>query len=137
MLLAKNNEEEGGGRKEEEKELLLTRDCWNGIGRTRLERLLLIGVCSSALGVEALKLAVREAKQGKDIKRYLEAQNHLETIGPDESEAQRDLSWMERTERQNQAESQRLEAELKGYKNNLIKESIRVCFALLYLYLYF
>ncbi|KAH9222745.1 COP9 signalosome-like protein complex subunit 1 [Leptodontidium sp. 2 PMI_412] len=95
-------------------------------GRTRLERLLLIGVCSSALGVEALKLAVREAKQGKDIKRYLEAQNHLETIGPDESEAQRDLSWMERTERQNQAESQRLEAELKGYKNNLIKESIRM-----------
>merc|ERR1711939_1183957 len=79
-------------------------------GRTRLERLLLIGICSSVLGVEALKPAVREAKQGKDVKRYLDAQNHLETIGPNEIEA----------------ESQRLEAELKGYKNNLIKESIRM-----------
>ncbi|KAK0124496.1 hypothetical protein ONS95_009446 [Cadophora gregata] len=95
-------------------------------GRTRLERLLLIGVCSSVLGVEALKLAVREAKKGKDIKRYRDAQNHLETIGPNEVEAEKDLNWMERTERANQAESQRLEAELKGYKNNLIKESIRM-----------
>jgi 26S proteasome subunit RPN7 len=34
---------------------------------------------------------------------------------------------MDMTEKQNQAETQRLEAELKGYKNNLIKESIRVC----------
>ncbi|KAG4424901.1 hypothetical protein IFR04_001872 [Cadophora malorum] len=95
-------------------------------GRTRLDRLLLIGICSSVLGVEALKLAVREAKQGKDVKRYLDAQNHLETIGPNEIEAERDLNWMDRTERANQAESQRLEAELKGYKNNLIKESIRM-----------
>ncbi|KAL2074596.1 hypothetical protein VTL71DRAFT_8374 [Oculimacula yallundae] len=95
-------------------------------GRTRLERLLLIGVCSSVIGVEALKLAVREAKQGKDIKIYLDAQNHLEVIGPDEPEAQRDLAWMEKTAKQNQAETQRLEAELKGYKNNLIKESIRM-----------
>jgi hypothetical protein len=79
------------------------------------------------LGVEALKLAVREAKKGKDIKRYLEAQNHLETIGPQEPEAIRDKAWIEKTEKQNQAETQRLEAELKGYKNNLIKESIRVC----------
>lgn len=96
-------------------------------GRTRLERLILIGTCSSYLGVEALKLAVREAKRGKDIKRYLEAQNHLETIGPQELEAIRDKAWIEKTEKQNQAETQRLEAELKGYKNNLIKESIRVC----------
>ncbi|CZS94028.1 hypothetical protein WAI453_001372 [Rhynchosporium graminicola] len=95
-------------------------------GRTRLERLLLIGICSSVLSVDALKLAVREAKQGKDIKQYLEAQNHLEAVGPNESEAQRDLVWMEKTERLNHMESQRLEAELKGYKNNLIKESIRM-----------
>jgi COP9 signalosome complex subunit 1 len=37
-----------------------------------------------------------------------------------------DRSWVERKEKQNKAESSRLEAELKGYKNNLIKESIRV-----------
>jgi COP9 signalosome complex subunit 1 len=70
---------------------------------------------------------VKEAKKGKDIKRYLEAQNHLETVGPQEREAARDKVWMDMTEKQNQAETQRLEAELKGYKNNLIKESIRVC----------
>jgi len=97
-------------------------------GRTRLERLLLIGICSSVLGVEALKIVVREAKSGQDIRRYLDAQNHLETIGPHEPEAERDVAWMDRTDKQNQAETQRLEAELKGYKNNLIKESIRVCF---------
>ncbi|KAH8752128.1 COP9 signalosome-like protein complex subunit 1 [Hyaloscypha sp. PMI_1271] len=95
-------------------------------GRTRLERLILIGTCSTYLGVEALKLAVREAKKGKDIKRYLEAQNHLETVGSQEREATRDKVWMDMTEKQNQAETQRLEAELKGYKNNLIKESIRM-----------
>jgi COP9 signalosome complex subunit 1 len=95
-------------------------------GRTRLERLILIGTCSSYLAVEALKTAVREAKKGKDVKRYLEAQSHLETIGPQEREAVRDPAWMDRTEKQNQAETLRLEAELKGYKNNLIKESIRV-----------
>jgi hypothetical protein len=56
---------------------------------------------------------VREAKKGKDIKRYLEAQNHLETVGPQEREATRDKIWMDMTEKQNQAETQRLEAESK------------------------
>jgi COP9 signalosome complex subunit 1 len=95
-------------------------------GRTRLDRLLHIGVCSSFLGVEALKLAVREAKTGKDVRRYVDAQTHLETIGPDEPEAIRDKSWIEWMDKQNQAETKRLEEELKGYKNNLVKESIRV-----------
>lgn len=95
-------------------------------GRTRGDRLLLIGVCSSVLGVEALKVAVKEAKEGKDIGRYLEASKHLATIGPNEPEAVRDATWIQNTERTNSAETSRLEAELKGYKNNLIKESIRV-----------
>jgi COP9 signalosome complex subunit 1 len=96
------------------------------IGRTRLERLLLIGVCSTFLGIEALKMGISEAKQGKDIRKYLEFQNALETIGPNEAESIRDIKWMDRTEKSNQAESQRLEAELKGYKQNLVKESIRM-----------
>jgi hypothetical protein len=33
---------------------------------------------------------------------------------------------MEKKNKQNKAETTRLEHELKGYKNNLIKESIRV-----------
>ncbi|KAG9232239.1 26S proteasome subunit RPN7-domain-containing protein [Amylocarpus encephaloides] len=95
-------------------------------GRTRSNRLIHIGVFSAFLGVDALKLAVREAKAGKDIPRYIDAQTHLETIGPNEPEAVRDNAWIEQTERQNEAETQRLEAELKGYKSNLIKESIRM-----------
>lgn len=93
--------------------------------------MLLIGVSSTFLGVEALKAAVIEAQRGKDIRKYLEAQSHLETISPREPEAAKDEAWVNTMEKQNQAESARLEAELKGYKNNLIKESIRVGFLIL------
>lgn len=37
-----------------------------------------------------------------------------------------DVAWVDKMTRQVKAETERLEAELKGYKNNLIKESIRV-----------
>ena len=37
-----------------------------------------------------------------------------------------DMKWLKETGNQNEAETIRLERELKGYKNNLIKESIRV-----------
>ena len=37
-----------------------------------------------------------------------------------------DLAWVDKMTRQVTIETDRLEAELKGYKNNLIKESIRV-----------
>lgn len=76
--------------------------------------------------MEALKLAIKEAKNGRDIKRYLELQNTLEILGPAEPEAQRDLKWMEQTEKQNAAKAQTLEAEVKEYKTNLVKESVRV-----------
>lgn len=89
-------------------------------------------MCSSFLGIEALKAAVVEAKNGKDVRRYIEAQQHLQTIGPQEPEASPDQAWVDTVNKQNQAETQRLEAELKGYKNNLIKESIRVCSPLLF-----
>lgn len=96
-------------------------------GRTRYDRLVHIGVCSAFLGVDALKLAIAEAKAGKDTRRYREAATHLQTIGHGEREGEIDQAWIDRQERQNQEETRRAEAELKGYKNNLIKESIRVC----------
>lgn len=67
-----------------------------------------------------------EARRGKDIDRYTEAVENLRMICPDDRDAVLDTDWMERTKTANRAETQRLEAELKGYKNNLIKESIRV-----------
>ncbi|PMB72213.1 COP9 signalosome complex subunit 1 [Beauveria bassiana] len=50
----------------------------------------------------------------------------IRKLAPDEPEATRDEAWIDATEKSNKAETQRLESELKGYKNNLIKESIRV-----------
>lgn len=47
-------------------------------------------------------------------------------MAQNEIEAQKDVNWTAQMEKHNQAETQRLEAELKQYKNNLIKESIRV-----------
>lgn len=97
------------------------------IGRTRLERLQLIGTVSTVLGVDALKLGIREALDGRDVQRYLDLQNLLWNLASSEPEAQRDTQWMDKTAKQNQVDIQRLENELKGYKQNLVKESIRVC----------
>ncbi|CAD6456417.1 6f7bf864-1cbe-4e8d-b67f-38fa8d54ed51 [Sclerotinia trifoliorum] len=95
-------------------------------GRTRLERLYLIGVTSTFLGVEALKILIKEAKQGKDVTIYMDACAALTKIAPNEPEAFRDDQWIDATNKSNAAEAARLEAQLKGYKNNLIKESTRM-----------
>jgi 26S proteasome subunit RPN7 len=47
-------------------------------------------------------------------------------LTPGDQDGVVDRSWVEQKTQQNRAESSRLETELKGYKNNLIKESIRV-----------
>lgn len=70
---------------------------------------------------------MREAKEGNDVQRYLAAVAALRShVGAGDRDGILDQAWIERKEKQNKAESNRLEAELKGYKNNLIKESIRV-----------
>ncbi|KAI1144597.1 26S proteasome subunit RPN7-domain-containing protein [Hypoxylon sp. FL0543] len=95
-------------------------------GRTRFDRLLLIGQSSVPLCVDALKAAVNEAKRGKDVSRYREAWECIRTAAPNEPEAQWDEAWATATDKANKAETRRLETELKGYKNNLVKESIRI-----------
>ena len=96
-------------------------------GRTAFRRLYLIASCSIALREEAARLAVAEAKKGNDVRSYLEATGLLNKItrGKDPN-GEIDAAWVQRKEKQNNAETVRLEHELKGYKNNLIKESIRV-----------
>ncbi|KAA6415329.1 MAG: COP9 signalosome complex subunit 1 [Lasallia pustulata] len=95
-------------------------------GKTRFDRLYLIGSTSSFLHLEALKGAIAEAKRGKDISRYEIAVATLREIAPTDPDATPDLGWIERMNKQVKAETDRLELELKGYKNNLIKESIRM-----------
>lgn len=96
------------------------------LGRTRYDRLFLIGISSTHLCHEALKAAVSEAKRGKDVGRYENAVAALHEIAPDSPEAKLDTAWMDRVNKMVKTETDKLEQELKGYKNNLIKESIRV-----------
>ena len=96
------------------------------VGKTRFDRLHLIGTTSPLLAPEALKSALLEAMQGRDVGRYELALNAMHEIMPKEVKALQDPSWVDRTKQQVKAESDRLEMEVKGYKNNLIKESIRV-----------
>ncbi|KAI9807025.1 MAG: hypothetical protein M1825_005742 [Sarcosagium campestre] len=95
-------------------------------GRTRLRRLLFIGENSTFLSHDALKAAVIEAKQGQDTNLYLEACSLLRKTAPEDADATPDQAWLEDTVKAASAETERLEFELKGYKNNLIKESIRM-----------
>lgn len=95
-------------------------------GRTRFERLFHIGRSSVPLCVDALKAAVQEAKAGSDILRYQMAVNSLSQAAPNEPEAFLDRAWMGAKEKENRDTTTHLQAELQGYKNNLIKESIRV-----------
>lgn len=95
-------------------------------GSTRYERLILIGTTSTQLYSEALKSAIAEAKRARDVGRYEYAIHILREIAPTEAEGILDSGWVDRTRKQIKAETDKLELELKGYKNNLIKESIRV-----------
>ena len=95
-------------------------------GKTRLYRLLHIGRKSSYLAVDALKAAAVEAKKGKDVTLYGKIVQALKSVSPNDPEAAIDNEWIEKTNREVKAETTRMELELKSYRNNLIKESIRV-----------
>lgn len=76
---------------------------------------------------EAARLAVAEAKQGSDLYNYHDAVALLAAITGKDAKDLIDKNWLSQREKQNVAESKRLENELKQYRNNLIRESIRVC----------
>lgn len=86
-----------------------------------------IGQSSVPLCVEALKAAVIEAKSGRNVKAYTNAQSLLQSVAPPSlPEAKLDHVWVEQMEKNNQTTTKELEVQLKTYKNNLVKESIRV-----------
>lgn len=98
----------------------------NYTGRARHDRLLTVGKSSVHLCLEALKMAFREASEGNDIGRYREAWELLHLASPNDADATFDEALVEERKAAIKSETHRLEKELKGYKNNLIKESIRV-----------
>lgn len=95
-------------------------------GRTVFRRLHLIASCSIALQDEAARLAVAEAKKGYDINNYNEAVALLSSISGRDAKQLTEAGWLSEREKKNAAETKRLENELKQYKNNLIRESIRM-----------
>lgn len=106
-------------------------------GHTRLDRLITIGTSSKHLARDALNQAFDQAKQGKNVKLYFDIAEYINAHVAPGGDAvtngdskyggvELDTDGAEFKQRQVLAETDRLEQELKGYKNNLIKESIRV-----------
>lgn len=91
-----------------------------------MERLHFIGVTSTYLSIEAFRMAITEAKHGKNVQLYLKLVQDFASIAPNDPMATADSEWEEEKCRQVKDEQDKLEHELKSYKNNLIKESIRV-----------
>ncbi|KAF2476534.1 PCI-domain-containing protein [Lindgomyces ingoldianus] len=95
-------------------------------GATRLERLHHIGASSTYLALDAYRMAITEAKLGRNVKFYLALTDDFNKISPDDSLALVDTAWVEKRNRDVKQDQDKLEHELKSYKNNLIKESIRM-----------
>ena len=76
--------------------------------------------------MDAYRLAIAEAKRGKNVELYTTLAEELGNIAPKDPAALLDMAWAEKKSREVSEEHDRLEHELKSYKNNLIKESIRV-----------
>ena len=80
-------------------------------------------------------MAIREAKRTGDVSYYISLNNILQELQlpqdvvaklPKDIQKGMDIPWAERQTKTVKAETDRLEGELRTYKNNLIKESIRV-----------
>ena len=88
-------------------------------------RLAHIAMHCPSLSHQALSIAIASAKAGKDVSLYRRLVIFASSLSLNDLATQ-DLEWTDRTEDANKRENARLEQELKGYKNNLIRESIRM-----------
>lgn len=72
-----------------------------------------------------------------DTRKYEHIANQLNAAlrTRNEPEVAVDKEWIQNTQRQTKATTEKLEAELRNYKNNMIKESIRVGFLKAYPYI--
>jgi COP9 signalosome complex subunit 1 len=100
-------------------------------GPLRLERLITIASSKSHLSTEAHRLAVIQAKKGLNVDLYLSLASAFQKVAPNDPVAAVDMEWTTMTTKRVKSETDRLEHELKAYKNNLIKESIRVGYPVL------
>jgi len=96
-----------------------------------IQRLICIGNQCPPLAPEAFKLAINLLKKTLDVTTYREAVKGLANVAPNDANAVLDEEWIEQTSKTVRLKTEKLEAELKSYKNNMIKESIRVCIGFL------
>ncbi|KAK7207824.1 26S proteasome subunit RPN7-domain-containing protein [Myxozyma melibiosi] len=101
----------------------------NYYGRHAIDRLLFIADRCPPLTASALGLAIARLKQTQDVTRYQTAVDRLHSIDPSNPLATLDMDWVDNTSRENRDQNEKLEQELKRYKNNLLKESIRMGYA--------
>ncbi|KAK9480417.1 26S proteasome subunit RPN7-domain-containing protein [Lipomyces japonicus] len=97
-------------------------------GRGVVDRLLFIADRSPGLLRDALSLALARLAVSADVSRYSETLNRLGGLDL-AAVANADPAWVENVSRDVRARGDKLQLELKSYKNNLIKESIRMAHA--------
>lgn len=78
------------------------------------------------LSVDAFRSAISEARHSNNLELLQELQADFQKVVPNDELAHIDATTLQHAETRNRKQTERLEHELKGYKNNLIKESIRV-----------
>lgn len=83
---------------------------------------------SAHLQLEAFRMLVTETKQGLNIGNYANAVAEFHKVAPNDPLARLDEEWVQNVAKKIKTQTDRLEAELKAYKNNMIKESIRVSY---------
>ncbi|KAJ3292275.1 cop9 signalosome complex subunit [Borealophlyctis nickersoniae] len=98
------------------------------VGHTRVDRLLFIADRCPSLTVEAYKMALADLRQTQSTWRYQQVLQRLNEFlaSRGQQPLPMDQAWFEATARACRAQAERLDSELKAYKNNLIKESIRM-----------
>ncbi|KAI8050865.1 26S proteasome subunit RPN7-domain-containing protein [Syncephalis plumigaleata] len=109
--------------------LVLENYAENYQGHVKIERLVFIAERCPNLQVDAYRLALAEIKANTlDAKRYkqliVKLNAALESHG--QAPMEFDAQWVEQTETKVKRRFDELEADLKGYRSNLIKESIRI-----------
>ncbi|TPX34998.1 hypothetical protein SmJEL517_g02516 [Synchytrium microbalum] len=97
-------------------------------GHTKVERLIYVAERCPPLQIDALRLALSELKRTMNATRYLFVSNRLNEALSAKGQASvtADTAWTDRTNKEAKVKTEKLEAELKNYKNNMIKESIRM-----------
>ncbi|CAG8598939.1 16975_t:CDS:2 [Acaulospora colombiana] len=98
-------------------------------GHTKVDRLLFIAKRCPTLQIDAYRLALQELRENSlDTTKYLQSANKLNEIlvAQGYPSYSIDGSWVDSTQKRAKTILERLDTELKNYKNNLIKESIRV-----------